>query len=325
MKIVVTDFAEVESREDYDPSAEINPDNFKSLAFEYQFSDWVYCQVKANKEKKNMCGHEHKHGYFGMTKDGRGGLIGGDCGEQYFGALVGWRSEVRRLDNAKALAQRLDDLETLLADSERHESRIAELTQRLDQLYAELKYVVGKLTRPVETRLHHMGKGSSTAVVLRFCRVEYEEDNEGKEKPVYSYYEERIGNVVGANLEGQGIALLNSQDQLKRAKRALLEANADPTRGFAQLGRWIDQISALDDIEKATAKIAQTLNLYTRPDNLKLQIFLTADPRSQRAMAALAIEFAGASWKVADPDELIQQYREQIMAAHKNRTFTVVH
>lgn len=323
MKVVVTDFTEVEKREEYDPEVEINPENFKSLVFEYQLPDWVYCQVKSKKEKKNLCGHEHKHGYLGKTKDGPEGLIGGDCGEQYFGAHPGWRSEVARLDRAKALAERVDALETLLIEGEKHEGRIVSLTERLNRLKFDLAYLMDKLPKSVRAKLHHMAKGSSTAVLLRFCRVEYEKDENGKERPVYSYYQEQIGKVAGAKIEDQTAVLYKVLGTVTLAKRALREAVADPAKGMEQLGLWIDQIVALDDAEDATNNIERVLRVYTHHENLKLQIFMVHDPSSQQAMAKLAMEFAGALWKVTDPNELIRQYRDQIMAANKGRTFTV--
>lgn len=115
---VVTDFAEVEKRPDYKPETEINLENFKSLVFEYEFGDWVQCQVKSRKDKRKLCEHDHMHGWLGKTKDGPEGLIGSHCGLKYFKDHEGFKVERKRLDDAKALTERIEQLEGLLLNAE---------------------------------------------------------------------------------------------------------------------------------------------------------------------------------------------------------------
>lgn len=206
-------------------------------------------------------------------------------------------------------------------------------TEKLNRLKSDVEYVLGKLTRPITTRLGHIAKGSSPQLFGRFCEIQYEtkkvKDKNGKEVEekvqVPHYYESLIGVVAGAKIVDQPIIRAKLLTTLALAKRAISEAVAEPSMGSERLGQWIDQINGLDDAEEAIQRMGKAYGTYTQPDNLKTQIFMTEQPASERAMAQLAIEFAGSTWKVTDPDELIRQYRVEIERANKDRTFTVTH
>src|SRR5687767_14709918 len=80
----------------FDPETPITLENFESLIHEYHFREEVICQVR---KVDGNCGHKHRHDWLGKTRDGKEGLIGGDCASKTFNADQNFareRSRVRR-------------------------------------------------------------------------------------------------------------------------------------------------------------------------------------------------------------------------------------
>ncbi|HHH0494819.1 TPA: hypothetical protein ACPZG9_000262 [Yersinia enterocolitica] len=103
---------QITSRPNYSASLSITVDSFSSLIGRYHFSEEVKCQVKT---ERGICGTKHQHGYVGVTKEGKEGLIGGICGIKYFKEHTLFVQETNRID---AEIDRRENLEKLIVYKE---------------------------------------------------------------------------------------------------------------------------------------------------------------------------------------------------------------
>lgn len=137
-------FASVEqitSRPNYSSNVNITVENFHTLIGRYHLSESVQCQVKSD---HGICGKKHQIGYVGVTQNGMEGLIGGYCGDKYFGESTIFVQEKNRID---AELDRRENLEKLLNYKENFFS--------LTSHYNELK----KSIELIKKRANHLYKG----------------------------------------------------------------------------------------------------------------------------------------------------------------------
>lgn len=86
---------QITSRPNFLSNLEITVDSFHSLIGRYHLSESVKCQVKT---ENGICGQKHQAGYVGVDKDGNECLIGGICGDKYFGDHTHYIQERKRID-----------------------------------------------------------------------------------------------------------------------------------------------------------------------------------------------------------------------------------
>ncbi|WP_336369449.1 hypothetical protein [Rahnella perminowiae] len=144
-------FASVEqitSRPNYSSNVNITVENFHTLIGRYHLSESVQCQVKSD---HGICGKKHQIGYVGVTQNGMEGLIGGYCGDKYFGESTIFVQEKNRID---AELDRRENLEKLLNYKENFFS--------LTSHYNELK----KSIELIKKRANHLYKGFPDIVLI---------------------------------------------------------------------------------------------------------------------------------------------------------------
>lgn len=139
-------FEQIISRDSFSNTTEVTVENFKSLIGRYYLSDQVQCQVKT---ERGLCGKKHNNGYVGLTKDGKEGLIGGDCGQKYFKEHTNFVQERKRIDaeidrreNISKLKYYKENFLSVSSDYRNIDKKIKEAHELTAHLYNTLPNVV---------------------------------------------------------------------------------------------------------------------------------------------------------------------------------------
>ncbi|MGP9417800.1 hypothetical protein HX889_09245 [Pseudomonas reactans] len=144
-------FASVEqitSRPNYSSNVNITVENFHTLIGRYRLSESVQCQVRSD---HGICGNKHQIGYVGVTQNGMEGLIGGYCGDKYFGESTIFVQEKNRID---AELDRRENLEKLL----NYKENFFSLTSQHNELKNSIELI--------KKRADHLYKGFPDIVLI---------------------------------------------------------------------------------------------------------------------------------------------------------------
>ena len=141
-------FEQITARPNYSSNVNITVENFQTLIGRYRLSESVQCQVRS---EHGICGNKHQIGYVGVTQNGMEGLIGGYCGDKYFGESTIYVQERNRVD---AELDRRENLEKLLNYRESFFS--------ITSQYNEIK----KSIELIKKRAEHLYKGFPDIVLI---------------------------------------------------------------------------------------------------------------------------------------------------------------
>ncbi|MUM48631.1 hypothetical protein GJ686_09845 [Klebsiella variicola] len=128
---------QITSRPNFSSDLEITVKNFRSLVGRYHLSESVKCQVKT---EHGNCGQKHQHGYLGVDDTGHEGLIGGICGDKYFGEHTQYIQERKRID---AELDRRESIEKLIS----YKDNFLSLSSTYANLLKEAQNIQNKINR----------------------------------------------------------------------------------------------------------------------------------------------------------------------------------
>jgi hypothetical protein len=314
---VVTDFSVIANDPLYDAKAPCSVENYETLVFEYRFREISLCQF-LDDGAKELCKQEHNHGWYMQTKDGARTLVGYDCGDDKLQASEKYQLDKRRIEAAQNETHCIERLDDIVADRPATSERLRSISSRIKGCRAKLDRLNVRIPRNIEHAVSNMSAGRAQVIV----RIIDEKKNDKGKTIETNYIPFSLGAVQGARIFAQPSRVTRLEGAAFAIREALNDAVADPSQGIIKLQRWIKQIDALPKLDTDVSEVESEIRVYTDPDNLQRQIFLTDNWPDQIRMASLSIEYSGKSRK-QDPEQLIHDYSAAIRAANRGRDFTI--
>jgi len=158
-------YHEIEGRDGFNPSCGVTLDNFQSLIGEYHFSEEVRCQVR---KSDGNCGNNHLHGWLGLTKEGKEGLIGWLCAVKYFNADKTFAIERNRVRKEISISSSLASLNNLLTNRDVFEQTIETQMSRIRFLRDSVKSLESRLLPSVIKTVSDMEKLETGQYIFKF-------------------------------------------------------------------------------------------------------------------------------------------------------------
>jgi len=309
-------YHEIEGRDGFNPSCGVTLDNFQSLIGEYHFSEEVRCQVR---KSDGNCGNNHLHGWLGLTKEGKEGLIGWLCAVKYFNADKTFAIERNRVRKEISISSSLASLNNLLTNRDVFEQTIETQMSRIRFLRDSVKSLESRLLPSVIKTVSDMEKTGNRAV---YSQIQYVEvDEEGKKN--IEWIDQRIGNISGTPIWLYS-NLGSIFSALKEIKNTLSEVELSRESGERKLKKWANTLSSLPNHASQIDELQREYELFSEFNNLTLLIFLVRDQKDQLMLSKVALEHNGINRPSNnDGRRLIKQLENQIRNNNGNRNFKV--
>lgn len=305
-----------------DTDAPMPKERFRAITGVYMFprTDWVTCQLTI--DGGNMCRTEHGKGWIMQRADGIEGFIGRDCARDHFGADHAFSKEVARARREMRTDELVARLKALLANEARRE-RLADGFQRQQQVRKHVRRIRDLLPNALKNRLHDMTKTGNRNVFAWFEYQERIEDNEGKERVVTKWERRQVGDVTSPSaIDITAIELL--ADRFRSALAALENADANPERTEGELRSWVQSIEDIESCEADVDEVAESLQAFLQPENLKLLCWTCRDSNDQVQVAQAALTLSrGSEVSETAARKALEGWRRSVSDANQGRRFRI--
>lgn len=276
----VEDWADIESRPDYDCDLDPAAHELEAIIGNYVFSDKIRCGL-------SNCHTPHGRGYLVATKDGRLTNIGKDCGRIYFG--VDFETMSRQFDRDMAAKEnrerlwsfsfRIDNVLGEIQQIRRGEdgAKGADWVHKRSRALVQLNQGVPELI--VRRVLEMLRIGSDAVDTQREATKEELERADalaGRRLPRPHYVEEIVGRVSGLDaLRPQNdlreILIVDLETRIKEFSALNIDALT-----HVELSRWAKWAGAVDlQLENAAAAADLGRRLLTPPNLAPFESVLT--------------------------------------------------
>lgn len=278
-------FASIEqitSRPNFSSSLEITVDNFRSLIGRYHLSESVKCQVKT---EQGNCGQKHQHGYLGVDDTGHEGLIGGICGDKYFGEHTHYIQERKRID----------------AELDRRES-IDKLNAYKDN-FLFLSSTYGKLlkqTQDIKNKIGHLYKGFPDIVLTYLYQAQRTQNwdlyidvlrhTRGEKGMTSNWYIEKLCTFPPLPTQQEISSLIGKIENLQSIFSEACSAKIDEL-GTPKLKYYVKSISEFQDLEISFNRNHKNTEDFLKKDNVYYLYFACANTKDKLSTVRTILSF----------------------------------
>ena len=267
-------FEQIISRDRFSNTTEVTVGNFKSLIGRYHLSDQVQCQVKT---ERGLCGQKHNHGYVGLTKDGKEGLIGRHCGVKYFKEhtmFVQERkridAEIERRDNITKLRDYKENFLSLSSDHRNIEKKIKEAQKLAGHLYMTLPNVV-------ITFLYQAQKSNNWRVL-----VDVQRHSRGEKKMTSSWNVETLCTLPPLPSAQVIQSLQGRFDNFNEVFIEACSCQSIEELATPKLNKYIRNISEISDIEASINASLKDTHNFIKDENIINLYYLCANTKEKK-------------------------------------------
>ena len=287
-------------------------------AYGYERAHFVTCQLEIDGQ---ICKQEHGRGWIMLRVDGVEGYIGKDCAHEHFKRDHAFSSAVARARREVRTDALVARLEALLADPLRRD-RIVDGFGRQHSMLQEIRRIRDLLPFAVKESLERMTKSGGAAVRLEFEYREKAEDRNGNVIEVSRWRPETVGSINAPGAIG-----LRGIENIGEAFRAALTAcdHARPSADvpYKTLLGWAESLEALDRCESDLDDLAEDLESFVLPMNLRMLCWLCHKESDQVEAAQAVLRLTGSSGSESFARAARNEWRREIMAAYQDRPFRI--
>lgn len=301
MSTAFTDYSEISTRKNFDPTCGITVENIASLVGEYHFvGDAEYpCQVEKDGKR---CDEQHKRGWLGRRKDDHECLIGRDCGRTKFKASSTFVAERKRITQERSVELSLKRLEATKGNPA-FAVALSDALARLKAVHNGVDWIHEQLPKSIGVRLQSMAKAGRNGVGVLF---RYEEIDDKGNRTV-QWVPDQIGSLSGVALwEPSNIRTVFRA--LYEIRDAHIEAVVLRSAGERKLKRWADTLDGLKRTADQVTELESKLSAFRTPENLWLLCSLVSNELER--LAAVKFGIRETTGRVPLPGEAQRRFKE---------------
>jgi hypothetical protein len=300
-------------RPEFDEQCKIGLADFASLVGAYTFpeKDTVRCQILVD---GSPCKQPHQNGWIAKRKDGAEGYIGRVCARRHFKADETFAREARRVELEIEIDNLVSRLRTMLGDPSLVDV-LADARERIAALRVRLRTVREDVPKAIWKRLEDMLKTGNAVVTIEVRYVEKDE----RGKPKYSFIPDNLGYVSGLSALDSGF-LSGRLELIEAAEQALQQARPNQDESRKDLRGWVEALERVPTTVVEIGEIEADLELFLRPENLRLLAYLSRVEVEREAIVTLISNLAGGEGGTS-PHLTLRAWDAEIRRARGDRDF----
>ncbi|CZY08591.1 hypothetical protein [Enterobacter hormaechei] len=250
---------QITSRPNFSSDLEITVKSFRSLVGRYHLSESVKCQVKT---EHGNCGQKHQYGYLGVDDTGHEGLIGGICGDKYFGEHTQYIQERNRID---AELDRRESIEKLISYKDNFLA--------LSSTYANLL----KETHNIKNKINYLYKGFPDIVLTYLYQAQRTQNwdlyidvlrhTRGEKGMTSNWYIEKLCTFPPLPSQQEIKSLLGKIESLQSIFNEACSKKLDEL-GTPKLKSYVKSISEFSELETSFNKHHKNTEDFIRKENI---------------------------------------------------------
>lgn len=305
---------------EFDPACTIPIEQFKALLARTAFKEKLLCQLE---KEGSRCNQPHGNGWLALRKDGRKGVIGGDCADKNFNASETFLIERNRMNQEIAIQEILSALSVMLKDRNALAARIKKARDQLSKNRDAVKRLSDSLPMEVITGLRDYNKASGDrariSVDVQYVEIE---EIEGKKKERVSWRSREIGTLTGLSI-WDGSAIPPIVAALSEADTARMEADLRPDQKLALLKKWRGALDQLQHTEAALERLDRSLADFCQSANLALLCHTVRNHDRQREIVRTLLTRAGENSTPLRVQSVLNDLKEAVRKENGGREFGV--
>lgn len=263
---------QITSRPNFSSDLAITVKNFRSLVGRYHLSESVKCQVKT---EHGNCGQKHQHGYLGVDDTGHEGLIGGICGDKYFGEHTQYIQERNRID---AELDRRESIEKLISYKDNFLS--------LSSTYANLL----KETQNIRNKINYLYKGFPDIVLAYIYQSQRTQNwdlyidvlrhTRGEKGMTSNWYIEKLCTFPPLPSQQEVTSLIGKVENLQSIFNEACSTKIDEL-GTPKLKSYVKSISEFSELETSFNKHHKNTKDFIKKENIFNLYFACANTKDK--------------------------------------------